>query len=238
MRKIIYTIFIIFFVVSALYAGGRKESPAPAGQSASGSTSQTDATAAQNGGSTGGGAKAGGAGTSTANEQTPTLNGVQQALADVGISPFREGVHSVDFTIQTLDGKKRSLSDYRGKVVFLNFWATWCPPCRAEMPSMQTLYTAMKGKDFDIVAVNVQENAEAVHSFMKSEQTDFTFPILLDGSGRVASTYSVRGIPTTYIVGKEGQMLGMVVGGKDWADPKIIDTFTSLAENRTSVSSK
>jgi thiol-disulfide isomerase/thioredoxin len=211
MRKLIYIFSMILFAAALGFAGGKAEKP------------KTPATPPQQSGS---------AAASQQTDQSPALTAVQQALVDIGISPFREGVHSIDFTVQNLEGRKKSLTDYRGKIVFLNFWATWCPPCRAEMPSMQTLYTKMKGKDFDIVAVNVQENADAVHTFMKSENTTFTFPILLDATGRVASTYSVRGIPTTYVIAKDGTMLGMVVGGKDWADPKVIDTLTQLANGK------
>ncbi|HUX13395.1 MAG TPA: TlpA disulfide reductase family protein, partial [Spirochaetia bacterium] len=211
MKKIIYTVALIFIVASFGFAGGKPEQapPTPAATTTSSPPASTG--------------------------DAPKLTELQQALADIGITPFRDGVRSIDFTVETLAGEKRSLSSYQGKVVFLNFWATWCPPCRAEMPSMQTLYSKMSGKEFEIVAVNVAENTDAIHSFMKSENTKFTFPILLDSKGTVAGTYSVRGIPTTYVVAKNGNMLGMVVGGKDWADPKVIETITRLANGELTV---
>ncbi len=214
MKKIIYTVALIFIVASLGFAGGKREQSPPTPPATEPSTPPASTS------------------------EAPKLTELQQALVDVGITPFHDGVHSIDFTIQTLSGEKRSLSSYQGKVVFLNFWATWCPPCRAEMPSMQTLYSKMSGEDFEIVAVNVAEKADAIHSFMKSENTKFTFPILLDSSGRVAGTYSVRGIPTTYVVGKSGEMLGMVVGGKDWADPKVIETITRLAKGELAVAAR
>ncbi len=121
-----------------------------------------------------------------------------------------------DFALPTPDGKTVRLSDYRGRVVFLNFWATWCPACRDEMPSMERLHRELKDQGLVMLAVNLQETREVVAAFMK--ELDLTFPTLLDRDGKVSfGRYQVRFIPTTYLVGTDGRLLGRLVGPKDWA---------------------
>ena len=120
-----------------------------------------------------------------------------------------------DFTLKDLNGAAHSLSDYKGKSVFLNFWATWCPPCRAEMPSMQEVYEKMDKDKYVMLAVNIREEREAVKSFIS--QNGYTFPILLDPDGRVASKYAVRGIPTTYLIDEKGKVVNKIVGSREWS---------------------
>jgi thiol-disulfide isomerase/thioredoxin len=122
------------------------------------------------------------------------------------------------FALPTLEGKTVRLADFQGRVVFLNFWATWCPACREEMPSMERLHREFKDRGLVVLAVDLQESGDAVAKFMK--EFGLTFPALLDHDGRVSDGYAVRFIPTTYLVGKDGQLVGRVVGPKDWAsDP-------------------
>jgi thiol-disulfide isomerase/thioredoxin len=110
--------------------------------------------------------------------------------------------------------------------VFLNFWATWCPPCRAEMPSMERLYQKLKGQGLVILAVDLQEDAKSVQKFVS--QHKLTFPILLDSDGRIGGTYGARSIPTSYIVDRKGNVLGGTVGGREWDTPEMIAFFTRL----------
>ena len=134
-----------------------------------------------------------------------------------------------DFTLTDMEGKSVSLSDFRGKVVLLNFWATWCPPCRAEMPSMERLYSEMRDKDFVLLAVNVEENGQnAVSSFV--EDIPVSFPILFDSAQKISSIYRVSGIPQTYIIDKEGQIIQQVTGGVAWDSPEVRKYFSSLVE--------
>ena len=114
------------------------------------------------------------------------------------------GIESTDFTLKTLDGKDVSLSDYQGKIVFLNFWATWCPPCRGEMPSMEQLYQKFKDKDFVMLAVDLREDKDAVEKFI--EEYKLNFPVLLDSKGKVGRTYMVTNIPTTYLISNQGNL--------------------------------
>jgi len=114
-----------------------------------------------------------------------------------------------------------SLSDYKGKVVFLNIWATWCPPCREEMPSMEKLYQKLKGEDFEILAVSIDVlGARAVAPFMKEYK--LSFPALLDPEGTVQRLYGTTAIPESFIIAKDGVIVSKVTGAKDWASPDTI----------------
>lgn len=148
------------------------------------------------------------------------LDEIRGELEAIGIRTFRGSIASVDFSLEDLEGETGRLSDYRGGVVFLNFWATWCPPCREEMPSMERLQEIMTDQPFNIVAINVQEDPETVASFV--DEFGYTFPILLDRTGQVAANYNVRGIPTTYFITPDGTMVGMLVGTRYWDEPEMV----------------
>ncbi len=122
--------------------------------------------------------------------------------------------NSLDFTLKDLNGKKHTLSDYKGKYVFLNFWATWCPPCREEMPYMQRVYNSWDKSKYVMLAVDIGESRSKVKAFAKKNK--YTFPILLDHNGKVAKKYGVRGIPATFFVDKKGKVVGKVVGSRHW----------------------
>ena len=149
-------------------------------------------------------------------------------LRAVGLQPVKEGTAILDFELEDLEGVKHKLSDFKGKVVFLNFWATWCPPCRAEMPSMQVLYDRLKDRGLEILAVDLREGPDLVKSFM--EEHDLDFPVLLDRSGRVGGMYGVRSIPTTYVVDRDGIILAGRIGGKEWDSEEDIAFFERLLE--------
>ncbi len=119
-------------------------------------------------------------------------------------------VPAPDFTLQTLDGESVSLSDYRGKLVMINFWASWCPPCNSEMPDLQRYYEQHQDEDFIILGVNYQDTPDKVQAFI--EKYGVTFPILLDSDGRVANLFGVQGLPTSFFVDKEGNVLGYQPG--------------------------
>ena len=158
---------------------------------------------------------------------TDTIAAMQHELEKIGIRTFRGSIASADFSLPNLGGETRRLSDYRGEVIFLNFWATWCPPCREEMPSMEELSGVMEGTPFRILAVNVQEDEATVAAFV--EEYGYTFPILLDRTGQVAGNYSVRGIPTSYFIAPDGTMLGVLVGTRYWDEPEVVDALRKVA---------
>ncbi len=130
-----------------------------------------------------------------------------------------------DFTLTNMQGEKVSLSQLRGKVVILNFWATWCPPCREEMPSMEQLYRDFKEKGLILLAINVEENGEqAVSKFL--QRTPYSFPILLDKDGIAQNAYGVFRFPESFIIDRDGVVVEKIIGGRDWLSGqtfKLID---------------
>jgi cytochrome c biogenesis protein CcmG/thiol:disulfide interchange protein DsbE len=123
-------------------------------------------------------------------------------------------VPAPEFTLEDLSGRKVALSDQKGKLVFLNFWATWCPPCKDEMPAMQKVFEQSDKKRFVMLAVNVKEGKKVVKAF--ADKNGYAFPILLDTKAEVSRKYRVRSIPTTFIIDQEGNAIGMISGGREW----------------------
>ena len=134
-----------------------------------------------------------------------------------------------DFYLIGLDGIYTRLSECKGKVIFLNFFATWCPPCRNEMPSMQRLYKKLKGPDFEMIAVSVDRgDSERVKDFVR--KNGYTFKVLLDSNGSAAKQYSVSGIPATFIINKSGNIIARVIGETDWTSDAAIAEIKKLAQ--------
>jgi len=132
----------------------------------------------------------------------------------LGIQEPKERVEAPDIVGADPDRKTIRLSGLRGKVVFLNFWATWCVPCRLEMPAMERLYQAFKGQGFVVLAVNVQEGPSAVRAFVR--ELKLTFPVVLDPKGEAAAKYLVRGLPATYLIGRNQVIVGRAIGAREW----------------------
>ena len=129
--------------------------------------------------------------------------------------PVEEGSAAPDFTLPLMNGGEVNLSDYRGKVVLLNIWATWCNPCREEMPSMQQFYQNMKGKPFEILAASIDTRGSTdVDPFVK--QLGLTFPILLDSDKKVNNLYQATGVPETFIIDKNGIVRDHTLGPVNW----------------------
>ncbi|HLA87103.1 MAG TPA: TlpA disulfide reductase family protein [Anaerolineales bacterium] len=134
--------------------------------------------------------------------------------APLSTSPSpREGFLAPDFTLDTLDGTKVTLSKLRGKIVLINLWATWCPPCRAEMPALENAYKQYKDSGVVVLGLNVtnQDSEKDIPPFV--DEFGLTFPILLDRDGSVSALYQLKGLPTTYFVNREGIIRTVVVGG-------------------------
>ncbi len=123
----------------------------------------------------------------------------------------REGFAAPDFTLPTLDGQRVSLHDLRGQVVLLNFWATWCAPCKAEMPALQRVYADEKARGLRVLAVTVETDTATVSAFVRRYGLGFT--ILLDGGAQVSRLYRVQGTPTTFFIDRRGVIRSVVVGG-------------------------
>lgn len=130
--------------------------------------------------------------------------------------PVEEGSQAPNFTLPLMGGGEASLDDYKGKVVLLNIWATWCNPCREEMPYMEELYQDMKGKPFEILAVSIDtRGSQDVEPFVKS--LGLTFPILLDSDKKVNNMYQATGVPETFIIDKNGVVREHILGPVNWA---------------------
>ncbi|MBI5871131.1 MAG: redoxin domain-containing protein [Actinobacteria bacterium] len=130
--------------------------------------------------------------------------------------PVEEGSQAPNFTLPLMNGGDVSLDDYKGKVVLLNIWATWCNPCREEMPSMEQLYQNMKGKPFEILAVSIDtRGSKDVEPFVK--KLGLTFPILLDSDKKVNNMYQATGVPETFIIDKNGVVRDHILGPVNWA---------------------
>ncbi|MDP2682798.1 MAG: redoxin domain-containing protein [Deltaproteobacteria bacterium] len=141
----------------------------------------------------------------------------QDYWADAGVVRVgkKKPVEAPDFVLNTLDGKKVSLKGFKGKAVFLNFWATWCPPCTIEMPSMETIHKRFKDKGLIVVAVNSEEGEKKVSKFIKKK--GYTFLVLLDTDGSVTSdSYRTVGLPTTYLIDRQGMVVGKAEGAREW----------------------
>lgn len=146
----------------------------------------------------------------TEEQSKPAVSEVNTDSLKTGIE---EGNIAPDFQLTTIDGKSMKLSEQRGKKVFLNFWATWCPPCRAEMPDMENFYKDQKNNSFVILAVNYttqEKNKDDVQRFV--EDFGLTFPILLDLDGSISSHYQIFTIPTTFVIDSNGVIQKKIVG--------------------------
>jgi peroxiredoxin len=116
--------------------------------------------------------------------------------------PTDVGQRAPEFALETLDGQTVRLGDLRGRVVLLNFWATWCTPCRAEMPEIQNAYEANQARGFDVLAINLQERPEEIRPFLG--ELGLSFPVLLDREGAVSRQYLARALPASYLIDREG----------------------------------
>lgn len=125
----------------------------------------------------------------------------------------KEGFYAPDFSLELLGGGQVTLSDMRGKVVLVNLWASWCPPCRAEMPAIERIYRSFKSQGLEVLAVNMtnQDNEASAASFI--QELGLTFPVLLDRSGDVGARYFLRGLPSSYFIDRKGIIRLVVVGG-------------------------
>ena len=142
----------------------------------------------------------------------------------------------VEVRLMDMNGRPVRISDYRGKIVFLNFWTTWCFDCRIEMPHMEKLHQQFKNKDFAMVAINLQESISPVKQFFKDYK--LTFTALLDSDGVVGAHFRITSIPTSFILDREGIIIGKVMGPRKWGGKRAFALFEHLIKSSAATTSK
>lgn len=141
-----------------------------------------------------------------------------------GDGPAQRGI---DISIKDLNGKDFRLSEAKGRVVFVNFFATWCPPCREEMPSMQSLYEKMKGQKFDMIAISIdRSSSSSVQKFIKDG--GYTFRVAHDKENVLAEKYGIFSIPATYIIDKNGEVAAKISGAREWDSPQVLSDIRKM----------
>ena len=143
-----------------------------------------------------------------------------------GLQPYDGFLQSPALSLEDLGGKTHVLADYRGQVVLINFWATWCPPCIIEMPGMQRLKQKLAGKPFRILAVNVKESEGTIWKFHKLVKVDF--PMLLDRDGQASEDWEVVVYPSSYLVDANGQIRYQVRGMLEWDAPEVVRVIEGM----------
>jgi len=165
-------------------------------------------------------------------QENVQMSDAQKELWKIGFGVPKSTMVAPDFTTKDFNGKTVSLHSLKGKLVFLNLWATWCPPCQKEMPTIEKLYKKMDSKKFAILAVATptppRETKEKIISFIK--KNGYTFPVLIDENGTVNGIYGSGSIPTTWIIAPDGTIVARLVGSREWDSDQIIAIFNSLIE--------
>jgi thiol-disulfide isomerase/thioredoxin len=145
----------------------------------------------------------------------------------IDIKPIKGNRTLPSLNLEDLKGKKVDLKSFKGKVIFLNFWATWCGPCKEEMPSIEALYQRFKDRDFIFLTISVDyEGSKPVREFI--EKNRYTFPVLVDQKSETLDIFEVTGIPTTFVIDKQGKLLGKAIGPRNWTSSEIVSYLTQL----------
>ena len=148
----------------------------------------------------------------------------------VGVVQPKTSQPAPDFVVKNLKGQDVMLSDFNGKVVLLNFWATWCAACREEMASMQNLYSSLGKDGVEVLAVSIDRwNEDRIQKYV--EKNNLTFPVLLDQNQKVRKQYHVRGVPTSYLIDDDGKIRGYASGARSWDSTDSQDLLLSLKSN-------
>jgi len=143
-----------------------------------------------------------------------------------GVTTITKMHQASEFSLTDVDGRQYRLSDYRGRVVIVNFWATWCPPCREEMPSLQSASEQLKKDKIDVLGINVGEDEETIFQFTANYPVKF--PLLMDKDSKVISQWPVRGLPTTFVINSRGQVVFQAIGGRKWDDPALLEQLRAV----------
>ena len=153
---------------------------------------------------------------------------MSDVLAAEPMDPVSGTPRAKGFSLDSVQGGKISLDDYKGRFVLLNFWATWCAPCRKEMPAMSNLHDQLSNRGLEVVGVHVGPSLAGVKKFLQS--VPVTFTIIIDKDMSLA-TWGVRGLPTTYLVNPEGKLVYKAIGEREWDSPEMVNFLNSLLVN-------
>ena len=143
-----------------------------------------------------------------------------------GLTPLETPMPAPALRLQNLEGKTIDLAQYRGRVVLVNFWATWCPPCRKEFPSLGRVRKLFKPEEFEVLAVNVDEDRATALAFAGSPG----FPILLDTNSKATMTWPIKGLPTSFLIDTQGRLAYSLAGEQEFDDPEVVDAIRDLLQ--------
>jgi peroxiredoxin len=159
-----------------------------------------------------------------------SANGIDDLFSKLKIQSMKDKKKAPEFRLDGLSGRKVELKNFKGKIIFLTFWATWCGPCKEEMPSIEALYQRFKGQDFVVLTIAVDlEGAIPVEKFIAKNR--YSFYVLIDSKSEILDLYRVEGIPMTFLIDKKGKIIGKALGPRDWKSPEAISLFHQLVEN-------
>ena len=152
------------------------------------------------------------------------------AASEQTLAKLAEPVPAPEFSLEVYDGDgaMKTLEDYRGMPVIVNFWATWCPPCREELPAMNRAWEKIKDDGMMMIGVNVGEDEETIFPFLANYPVEF--PILLDRSGGIIKVWPVKGLPTTFVLDPMGRIVYRAIGGREWDDESLLDQVRALKQ--------
>jgi len=153
--------------------------------------------------------------------------GTASSAEEQSLTPIPEAPQAPAFDLTGPNGERYRLEDMRGKPLIVNFWATWCPPCRAEMPSMERAWKELADEDILLIGINVGEDADTVNGFI--EQVPVSFPLPMDTDSKLTQTWPLlRGLPTTFVVDPDGRLVYLATGEREWDDPVLLDLVRAL----------
>lgn len=150
------------------------------------------------------------------------------AYAGQSLTPIPGQQPAPDFELVDTEGRIHRLSDYRGRTVIINFWTTWCPPCREEIPSMNRAWEALRKDGVAMLAINMGEDEDTIFVFTADYPADF--PLLMDLDGQVIADWPVKGLPTTYIVAPDGNLAYRAIGGREWDQPELLELIRNIGK--------
>ncbi len=159
----------------------------------------------------------------------PAFSQERGLYSKIGIQSVKDNTKAPDFSLEGLNVKTVQLSALKGNVIFINFWATWCDPCKDEMPSMDALYQRYREKDFVLLAISVEErNPEPARKFIQKHR--YRLPVLLDPAGKTLDLFEIHRLPATVIIDKKGRIVGRAIGPRDWNSPEVFSLIDQMLQ--------